>query len=137
MRVDRVAREHDAGETHVDLSVREELLAPRVEQCSVGGAGDLHALGNEPGQPELGRRRRLRVVIAPSRVRAYEILGDRERSRDGGAHGVASNVATGVNDTSDVHNGSSGVIGGGYDCFDVDIAAPTLFVLGGDPARRA
>ena len=42
-----VAREHHADEAHLDLAVREELLAPRVEQQAVRGPGGLHPLRDE------------------------------------------------------------------------------------------
>ena len=106
--VDGVAGEHDSDEAHLDLAVREEFVAPRVEQRAVGGSGRLHALRDEPGQLKVCRHRRIGVIVAAPRVRAYELLADRQRARDLSRHGAPPSVAAGVNDTAEVHTGSWG-----------------------------
>src|SRR4029453_491361 len=62
--VDRLAVHDHTDELELDLAVREEVLAPFVEEHAIGGAGDLHTLRDEPGEPELGRLVRLRVEVA-------------------------------------------------------------------------
>ena len=59
----------------IDLAVRQEVLAPFVEQQPYAGPGDLHALRDEPRHPERGRGLGVGVEVAAPRVRAHQLLG--------------------------------------------------------------
>ncbi len=111
VRVDHLAGHDHADELHVDLAVREEFLAPRVEEQPVGRSRDLRALRDQPGEPELGRGRRVGVVVAAARVRAHQLLGDHQAAFKAFAHDGSDpgdGVEAGVKVTSEYHTGSSG-----------------------------
>ncbi len=44
---------HHSHELHLELAVREELLAPRVEQHAVRRPGDLEPLCDQAGEAQL------------------------------------------------------------------------------------
>ena len=128
--------EHHADEPHLDLAVREELVAPRVEQHAVRGSGGLHALRDESGQRELGRQRRIGVEVAAPRVRAHQLLGDRRACAiDALGHGVTSERRRGSERHLRRPHRFVGCVGGRHGRLDVDVRPAALLVAAGDPAR--
>ena len=70
----------------VELAVREELLAPRVEQQPYAGPGDLHALRDEAGQAESAARSSGSEWKLPRREYARMQLGGDRRHAMRRAH---------------------------------------------------
>src|SRR5262245_39164409 len=66
--VNRLAAGDHADELQLELPVSEEILAPLVEQESVGGPGGLHALGHQAGQAQALGLGGLGVEVAPPGV---------------------------------------------------------------------
>src|SRR5262249_21370791 len=104
---DRVAREHEPDEPHVDLAPLEERLAPSIEEHAVRGTRGLHPLRDETRQVQALGERGVGVVVPAPRIRADELFAHEQLARETLAHDAPS-VAAGVNDTSELHTGSSG-----------------------------
>ena len=126
-RVDGLACRDHADEGELELTARQELIPPAIEQDAVRGGGDLHPLSDEAGQAERLRGVFVGMEVAAARIRALELSREVEASLMVRAHD-----ATSVNVAVDVQIGdpSCAIVG-----FDDCVLAATLLEAIRDGAR--